>query len=93
MECADDYRQSRRHVQHRPTARQPSTHSWRRGAIFFDAGGLADPHLTVRKANRPINGLRRLRTGVQMIDSGILTFREAERDAFLEAEPSAAPFS
>ena len=59
---------------------------------LFDAGGLADPHLTVRKANRPINGLRRLKTGVQMIDNGILTFREAERDAFLEAEPTAAPF-
>ena len=59
---------------------------------LFDAGGLADPHLTVRRANRPINGLRRLKTGVQMIDNGILTFREPERDAFLEAEPSAAPF-
>ncbi len=59
---------------------------------LFDAGGLADPHLTVRKASRPINGLRRLKTGVQMIDNGILTFRGAERDAFLEAEPSAAPF-
>jgi len=59
---------------------------------LFDAGGLADPHLTVRKANKPINGLRRLKTGVQMIDDGILTFREAQRDAFLEAEPSAAPF-
>ena len=59
---------------------------------LFDAGGLADPHLTVRKANRPINGLRRLKTGVQMIDNGILTFREAQRDALLEAEPSAAPF-
>ena len=59
---------------------------------LFDAGGLADPHLTVRKANRPINGLRRLRTGVQMIDNGILTFREAQRDALLEAEPSAAPY-
>ena len=59
---------------------------------LFDAGGLADPHLTVRKTGRPINGLRRLRTGVQMIDNGILTFRGAEKDAFLAAEPSAAPF-
>ena len=59
---------------------------------LFDASGLADPHLTVRKTNKPINGLRRLKTGVQMIDDGILTFREAERSAFLEAEPSAAPF-
>ena len=59
---------------------------------LFDASGLADSHLTVRKTSRPINGLRRLKTGVQMIDNGILTFREAERDAFLEAEPSATPF-
>ena len=41
-----------------------------------------DPHLTVRKTSRPINGLRRLKTGVQMIDNGILTFREAERTFF-----------
>ena len=59
---------------------------------LFDASGLADPHLTVRKTSRPINGLRRLKTGVQMIDNGILTFREAERDVFFEDEPSAAPF-
>ena len=59
---------------------------------LFDAGGLADPHLTVRTASRPINGLRRLKTGVQMIDNGILTFREAEKDAFLAAEPAATPF-
>lgn len=59
---------------------------------LIDAGGLCDPHLTVRKTSRPINGMRRLKTGVQMIDNGILTFRGAEKDAFLAAEPSAAPF-
>ena len=37
---------------------------------LFDAGGLADPHLTVREESRPINGLPQLKTGVQMIDNG-----------------------
>ena len=66
----------------------------RHGALspyLFDAGGLADPHLTVRGESRPINGLRQLKTGVQMIDNGILTFTTDEQHAFLAAEPEAAP--
>ena len=59
---------------------------------LFDAGGLADAHLTVRGESRPINGLRQLKTGVQMIDNGILTFTTDEQHAFLAAEPEAAPF-
>ena len=45
---------------------------------LFDAGGLADPHLTVREESRPINGMVHLKTGVQMIDDGILTFSEQD---------------
>ena len=59
---------------------------------LFDASGLADPHMTVRGESRPINGLRQLKTGVQMIDNGILTFTTNEQHAFLAAEPEAAPF-
>ena len=43
---------------------------------LFDAGRLSDPHLVVREESRPINGMRRLKTGVQMIDNGILTFKQ-----------------
>ena len=32
---------------------------------LFDAGGLADSHLAVRKESRPINGLPQLKTGVR----------------------------
>ena len=35
---------------------------------LFDAGGLSDPHLVVREESAPINGMRRLKTGVQMIE-------------------------
>ena len=59
---------------------------------LFDAGGLADPHLTVREESRPINGLPQLKTGVQMIDNGILTFTEEEKDRFLSEEPGAEQF-
>ncbi len=59
---------------------------------LFDASGLADSHQIVREENEPVNGMRRLKTGVQMIDNGILTFSEEEKEAFLADEPSASRF-
>ena len=59
---------------------------------LFDAGSLTDPHQIVREENEPVNGMRKLKTGVQMIDNGILTFSEEEKGAFLTAEPSASRF-
>ena len=59
---------------------------------LFDAGGLADPHLTVREESGPINGMGKLMTGTQPIDDGHYIFGEEERATFLEAEPGAAPF-
>ncbi len=59
---------------------------------LFDASRMTDPRLTVQKVSRPINGLRRLKTGVQMIDNGLLTFTGDERDEFLAHEPGAAKF-
>ena len=59
---------------------------------LFDAGGLADPHLVVREESRPINGMGKLKTGVQMIDNGILTFNEDGKEAFLASEPDAFQF-
>ena len=59
---------------------------------LFDAGGLVDPHLTVREESGPINGMGKLMIGSKPIDGGNYIFNIEERDAFLEAEPNAAPF-
>ena len=58
---------------------------------LFDAGWLADPHLTVREESGPINGMRKLIIGSKPIDGGHYIFSAGERDAFLEMEPNAAP--
>ncbi len=59
---------------------------------LFDAGGLSDPHLVVRKKSKPINGIGRLIIGSKPIDDGNYIFDPAERGAFLDAEPEAAPW-
>ena len=59
---------------------------------LFDASGLADSQLAVRKESRPINGLPQLKTGVQMIDNGILTFTQAEYEDFVAHEPGSQRF-
>ena len=59
---------------------------------LFDAGGLADPHLTVRKESHPTNGMGKLIIGSKPIDGGHYIFDADERATFLEAEPDAAPF-
>ena len=59
---------------------------------LFDAAGLADPHLTVQRAHEPINTMRKLVVGSNPLDGGHYVFSDDERDAFLEAEPRAAPF-
>ena len=59
---------------------------------LFDAGGLSDPHLVVREASAPINGMRRLIIGSKPIDGGEYIFSTAQRAALLEAEPKAAPW-
>ena len=53
---------------------------------LFDASGLANPHLTVREEGKPINGMNRLKTGVQMIDNGILTFKTEQYEDFVSRE-------
>lgn len=57
-----------------------------------DGGALTNPHVVVREASRPINGLPRLIIGSKPIDGGHFIFSPEERDAFLAAEPQAAPF-
>ena len=62
-------------------------------SYLFDAGGLADPHLTVREDSTPVNGLPKLISGSQPIDNGQYIFSsEQARDEFLSAEPAAEPF-
>ena len=59
---------------------------------LFDAGGLPDPYSVVRKETHPINGMPQLKTGVQMIDNGILTFTDDEYRDFLVGEPGSQMF-
>ena len=59
---------------------------------LFDAGGLSDSHLVVREESAPINGMGRLIIGSKPIDGGNYIFDAAERRAFLETEPEAAPW-
>ena len=59
---------------------------------LFDGGALANPHVVVRKELRPINGMPRLKTGVQMIDTGILTFTHSEHEDFVAGEPGSRKF-
>ena len=59
---------------------------------LFDAGELADPHLTVREESRPINGMRKLITGTQPLENGNLTFSREGKSAFLVREPDAEPY-
>ena len=59
---------------------------------LFDAGGPSNSHVVVREESVPINGMRRLIIGSKPIDGGNYIFEAAERAAFLEAEPEAAPW-
>ncbi|MFN3457719.1 MAG: DNA methyltransferase [Novosphingobium sp.] len=60
-------------------------------AYLFDARGVANRHLVVKEESRPINGARRVKSGVQMIDNRILTFTYTEMADFLAKEPEAKP--
>ena len=59
---------------------------------LFDGSGLVNPHLTIQSVKLPINGMQRLKTGVQMIDNGILTFDESEKIEFIKDEPDSTQF-
>lgn len=59
---------------------------------LFDASTLADSHIVVREAARPLNGLPQLLSGSQPIDDRNYIFKPDERAAFLAEEPGAAKF-
>ena len=58
---------------------------------LVDAAPMDDPHVTVRKAHNPINGMGRLKIGSKPIDGGHYIFNAAQRAAFLDSEPDAEP--
>ncbi len=56
---------------------------------LFDASGLANPHLVVREASRPLCAVPPLVIGSKPIDGGHYIFSADERRAFLRREPGA----
>ena len=59
---------------------------------LFDAGGLADPHLTVREESQPINGLTLPRMGTKPVVGQHYLFSRAEKFEFIEEEPAASEY-
>jgi len=59
---------------------------------LFDVSGLANPHVVVKEAARPINGFPKLIIGSKPIDGGYFIFSEEEKNVLLMEEPGAAPF-
>ena len=59
---------------------------------LFDASGLTDSRIVVKKESRQINGLPKLIIGSKPIDGGHYIFKTEERAAFLREEPDAEPY-
>ena len=58
---------------------------------LFDAGGLNDPHVVVKRHRSPPPGFPPIRVGSKPVDGGHYILDAAERQAFLAKEPDAAP--
>lgn len=58
---------------------------------LFDATGLSDPHVVVREASRPPEGMPRMIIGSKPTDGGNYILSDAERSALLSAVPRAEP--
>ena len=59
---------------------------------LFDAGGLSDPHLTVRKESGPINGLSKARMGTKPVVGQHYIFSSNEKVEFISSEPQASEY-
>ena len=60
---------------------------------LFDAGGLSDPHLTVRKEKSgPINGLPKARMGTKPVVGQHYIFFSDEKAEFISSEPQASEY-
>jgi hypothetical protein len=59
-------------------------------AYLFDASNLSNPHVVVRKENKPINGLPKIIIGSKPIDGGHYILNKQELKELIAAEPEAA---
>ena len=59
---------------------------------LFDASGLTDSQIVVKKESQQINGLPKLIIGSKPIDGGHYIFKADERAAFLQEEPNAEAY-
>ncbi|MCB1416523.1 MAG: class I SAM-dependent DNA methyltransferase, partial [Nitratireductor sp.] len=57
-------------------------------AYLFGIAAGANRYRVVAEESSPINGAPRLKSGVQMLDKGLLTFETEEMQAFVENEPA-----
>ena len=62
-------------------------HKWL-SPYLFDASGMKNRHITVKKFNKPVTPRDRLIRGVQPTDGGNYLFDEKEKDKFILAEPN-----
>ena len=58
---------------------------------LFDASGLNNPHLVVRRTREPGQGMPKIRVGSKPVDGGYFIMDAAERSVFLRDEQEAAP--
>lgn len=59
---------------------------------LFDASGLSNPHLTVRKESKPINGLPEVRMGTKPVVGRHYIFSSDEKAEFISSEPQALEY-
>jgi hypothetical protein len=59
---------------------------------LFDASKLADRHLVVREASKPLSNAQKVVIGSKPIDGGYYIMSGSEKDVLLAVEPSAAPY-
>ena len=59
---------------------------------LFDAGGLSNPYLTVRRESRSINGLPEARMGTKPVVGQHYIFSSNEKAEFINSEPQASEY-
>ena len=61
-------------------------------AYLFDARGVANRHMVVREATKPLDAAPIMRMGSKLVEGGHYIFNASERARFLEIEPTAERF-
>jgi hypothetical protein len=61
-------------------------------AYLFDARGVANRHLVVKKATKPVSESPKLIIGSKPVDGGYFIFTSAERATLIESDPDAERF-